>query len=107
MANIELVIKIPEECYKQIQKHMFSIAYDTITTKEEKKQVEEKFNVVLAIKNGTPLPKGHGELIDRQSLKLSFFTLSRFYKTWNLGKNRIMGEIENAQTIIEADRSEE
>lgn len=62
MADVELVIKIPEECYKQIQKHIFSIAYDAIKTKEEKKQVEEKFNVVLAIKNGTPLPKGHNIL---------------------------------------------
>ena len=67
MADVELVIKVPEECYKQIQKHIFSIAYDAIKTKEEKKQVEEKFNVVLAIKNGTPLPKGHN-IIDGTEL---------------------------------------
>ena len=65
------------------------------------------YKPIVLIANGTPIPKGHGELIDRQSLKLSFFTLSRFYKTWNLGKTKIMGEIENAQTIIGASKESE
>lgn len=47
MADIELLIKIPEEDYKKISNSNPSYADD--------------FNLYYAIKNGTPLPKGHGE----------------------------------------------
>ena len=45
MADIELLIKIPEEDYKKISNSNPSYADD--------------FNLYYAIKNGTPLPKGH------------------------------------------------
>ena len=98
MANIELVIKIPDEAYK--------------TCLKLKGELDEDNSIlgiclINSVANGTPIPKGHGELIDKQSLKLSFFTLSRFYKTWNLGKNKIMGEIENAPAIIGASKESE
>ena len=48
---MELVINISEEWYNKIKGFKFS------QTKIEK-----------AIANGTPLPKGHGELIDRSKL---------------------------------------
>ena len=104
MAFIEVVIKIPEECYKQIQKHIFSIAYDAIKTKEEKKQVEEIFNVVLAIKNGTPLPKGHGRLkdidwIDDNCENHYSDTDGSWCYRWK--------DIDNAPTIIKADKESE
>lgn len=44
MADIELIIRIPEEDYERI-----------------KNSDDMNFNV---IKNGTPLPKGHGDLKD-------------------------------------------
>lgn len=104
MADIELVIKVPEECYKQIQKHMFSIAYDAIKTKEEKRQVEEKFNVVLAIKNGTPLPKGHGTLKDADELYNIFKEKCDAYNIDNLSFISDMDmNFDLAPTIIEAD----
>ena len=96
MADIELVIKVPEHCLEELK---------CVELNESNEGVV--FHAIRCILNGTPLPKGHGELIDRQSLKLSFFTLSRFYKTWNLGNNKIMGEIENAQTIIGASKESE
>ena len=49
MADIELVIKIPEDSYKA-----------TCNGWMLPPDVE---NVVQGIKNGTPLPKGHGRLI--------------------------------------------
>lgn len=109
MANIDLVIRIPEECYKQIQKHIFSIAYDAIKTKEEKKQVEEKFNVVLAIKNGTPLPKGHGRLGDIDKL---IKEVEHFHKCPNghsdvYDEAMIINFLDNAPTIIKADKESE
>lgn len=91
---MKIVIEIDEEIYKYLTGQGRWVDCDFGT-------------FVKAIQNGTPLPKGHGELIDKQSLKLSFFTLSRFYKTWNLGKNKIMGEIENAPAIIGASKESE
>lgn len=47
MADIELVIKIPEETYKDIQSHDW---------KNGERWYSEEWK---AIHNGTPLPKGH------------------------------------------------
>ena len=61
MAHTELVIKIPEEIYENINNHS-GMAY----------AVEDYlYEVEWAIKNGTPLPKGHGDLIDANVLKNS------------------------------------
>lgn len=57
MADIELVIKIPEEAYKFAKecktkgysKHSWNISHD---------------NIVHMIAKGTSIPKGHGRLID-------------------------------------------
>jgi len=53
MADIELVIKIPEEKYNYV-----------------KKQVAEGIDNPLKvyIANGTPLPKGHGKIVDIDKL---------------------------------------
>ena len=50
MADIELVVKIEEERYNQIKR----CADNYLVSGLE-----------LAVKNGIPLPKGHGDLIDR------------------------------------------
>lgn len=59
MADIELVIKIPEEKYNQI---INSYQGSNVRPKDYE----------IAIINGTPLPKGHGDLIDRGELKTHF-----------------------------------
>lgn len=51
MADIELVIKIPEEDYNRIKN--IPDAFDSRISR-----------VYKAIKNGTALPKGHGRLAD-------------------------------------------
>ena len=51
MADIELVIKVSEDTYKDIIENGF--IYD-----------EDNEVVTYAIKNGIPLPKGHGSLVD-------------------------------------------
>jgi hypothetical protein len=51
MAGIELVIRIPEDEYKNI----------LLTGKAS-------FRTVNAIESGTPLPKGHGRLIDEDTI---------------------------------------
>lgn len=89
MADIELVIKIPEEMYTQI---IDENGIDTmlITYKD-------------IIKNGKPLPKGHGDLIDRKDLlRLE----SKWYHLRNSDVACPKIDIEHAQAIIEADKAE-
>lgn len=50
MADIELVIKIPEDLYKKVTLANSSFGED--------------FLIYYAIKNGTVLPKGHGRIAD-------------------------------------------
>lgn len=84
MADVELVIKLPEEEYK-IWKEDGEI--DAITVRD-------------ALIYGTPLPKGHGRLIDADKLVY-----------WECNGDCDMccdddkcGMVKEAQTIIEADK---
>ena len=86
MADIELLIKIPEEYYKSIKEI----------------PVEQSTADMLIIKNGTPLPKGHGRLIDADVLCNYFWdNRSKLYTRKDL---QIV--IDGADTIIEADKGE-
>jgi hypothetical protein len=59
----------------------------------------------IAIANGTPLPKGHGRLIDADALKMDTRVCGDRYlsKSSLFVANKV---IEQADTIIEADREE-
>ena len=96
MAGIELVIKIPEEEYKEIASHTdedYSFVYLNLD------QLRRLDN---AIRKGTPLPKGHGDLIDRKELKKEVHTTTE----WNGDVHRIVYEasVDDARPIIEADK---
>ena len=91
MANIELVIKIPEEKYDVIKSDL----YNTFPADMRAWGLE-------AIRNGTPLPKGHGELKDTDAIYNRIDTLNR-------GKNKgkytgVLSIITCANTIIEAEK---
>ena len=61
MADIELVIKISEETYTHLlTRYMFQNTNDI--------GLDDNAKVGVAIKNGTPLPKGHGRLIDEDMI---------------------------------------
>lgn len=91
MTDIELVIKISEEQYSLImQSHRRGV--ERYISKEA---------MMHAIKNGTPLPKGHGRLIDASNLLTVTDYDSENEKTYVL-----YDEIDNALTIIEADKAE-
>ena len=86
MADIELVIKIPEELHKALlngYEEPYSRAFSD------------------AVRNSTPLPKGHGRLIDADKL-------SQYYKVVidNNGITKIIDydNLDDAPTIIEADK---
>lgn len=86
----EIVIKIPEEEYEKIcimsKDGIGMVLYDWIA-------------------NGTPLPKGHGRLIDADELYGDFIDGTEGYdcNTWN--RIEIGDIIEDAPTIIERDDS--
>ncbi len=85
MADIELVIKIPEELY---------IAY-----KDRPPMLGDAGMDMIAqsIANGTPLPKGHGRLIDADELnKCIVDRITMPYVPIN--------KIQDVPTIIEADK---
>ena len=79
MADIELVIKIPNSLYANLSK----ITNGSIASKR----------ILDCVKNGIPIPKGHGRLIDGDELE------SRMKIGYCI--------VKNAPTIIEADKGEE
>lgn len=83
MADIELVIKIPNRIYKTIQNRHLNII--------DKEIIED------AIRNGTPLPKGHGRLIDYDDL---IEGLDRY------GRKNVKYQLPYSPTIIFADKEE-
>lgn len=84
MADIELVIKIPEEAYKWIRNEVYDYSYLR--------------QIILGICKGTPLPKGHGRLIDADELYDSLV-----FPTEQFGKS-FKELMDDAPTIIEADK---
>lgn len=88
MADIELVIKMPEEIYKASQ--IIDVKYEDV--------IQIPLEV---IKNGISLPKGHGRLIDADTIYLideDFLCQSDYVVA--------EGAVDNAPTIIEADEVE-
>ena len=86
MADIELVIKIPEDVYKK------TIFY------REFKDLNDCITTIKALEKSIPLPKGHGDLIDRQSLIDN--GIEKGFCDW-------YDEIKMADTIIEAYKESE
>ena len=85
---MKLIIDIPEEEYKQI------INFGFLETTHGKMCYK-------AIKNGTPLPKGHGKLIDADEIQFEnteFDTYGDYCIAFDA--------IDQADTIIEADTAE-
>lgn len=96
MADIEMVIKIPEEIYSHLLSRYKYQNIDDIGLSELDK-------VGVAIKNGTLLPKGHGDLKDTEKLKESFIVWSTAVNG-NFTDADIATIIYNSPTIIDADK---
>ena len=84
MADIELVIRIPKETYEYWKEH-----------KHESVLAE-------AIANGIPLPKRHGDLIDKSKIKTVELENSLHYMHWEQG-SEVDLSIE-ARTIIPSNK---
>ena len=95
---MRLVIDIPEEDYIRLRDEGM---FGNVTTFKR------------AVREGTPLPKGHGRLIDADSIKdkledekakLDCLDIDYGLKRACLGK--LIYEVQSSQTIIEADKAE-
>lgn len=86
MAEIELVIKISEDSYK--------------ATCSGSMLPPDVRNVVNAIKDGTLLPKGHGDLIDVDDLREDFKASRRISVAERM---KIACIVDHAPIIIKAD----
>lgn len=83
---MKIVIDIPEEEYNTGQLvHYFGCYSDKLD---------------MVIYDGTPLPKGHGDLIDRDSLELDS-DWSEYYDGFSAYSE---SQVRLASTIIEADK---
>ena len=83
---MKLIIDIPEELYKANIRGL---------------EAEEVWDLRIAIKNGTPLPKGHGRLKDVDELYNSLeFPTQQFASAFKQ-------VLDDAPTIIEADTESE
>lgn len=82
----EIVIKIPNSLYANLKK----IKGDSIAGKR----------IIDCVINGTVLPKGHGDLIDRSEAIKSLFDYDK-------GKKTIGQCIDDVPKIIEADKENE
>jgi hypothetical protein len=92
MADIELVIKLDKD-----------IAQGIIDGEnDEPRNIVRSFQATIAdaIKNGTPLPKGHGRLIDADKLNREIYVIDSY------SEEPVRQQISDAPTIIEADKAE-
>ena len=89
MADIELVIKISRESYNNL----------TIGCAQRVSDGEMR----EAIKNGTPLPKGHGDLKDADKLRDAFIKLYEAIQG-NFTFADVASVVCNTLPIIEADK---
>lgn len=106
--DVELIVKIPEDLCTKIYSDAEIMIYGGMRSGKTLLAT-----LLRAIRNGVLLPKGHGDLIDADE----FLKENKDYTGWILCSDAWGGEnaykdtledlINDAPTIIEADRSEE
>ena len=93
MADVELVIKIPEETYQKIKEVNMILG---------RGRSSNRIDSILfdAVSTGTPLPKNHGDLKDMDDIYKAL-------EGWSDDTGWIVDAIDcQAETIIEADAEE-
>lgn len=89
---MKLVIDIPDKIYNTFQRGNWSVTYSG-------KKIRD------IVMNGTPLPKGHGDLKDADRLLDSFFY--EYCRYGDFGYRQAEDLIKSSLTIIEADKEKE
>ena len=113
---MQIMIDIDDMAYKFVQNTTFVEDVSTLfkQTKADREKTLFLYDILDAIKSGTPLPKGHGDLIDRDLLQNAMYDLCDEAGTlkdnpWrdNPHIDAITDVISFAPTIIEADKAGE
>jgi len=110
MADIELVIKIPEVYFEALKKT------DEIVSGQ--RSGKTLMSVIYnAVANGTPLPKGHGRLVETNTIQSmakkkaeDCFPEGRYYYGYRRALFdfvKDIDDIDDASIIIEADKESE
>jgi len=88
---MKIVIDIPKDVYTRL--------FDN-GIQDNEIAVDDVCEMARALRLGTPLPKGHGRLIDADKLELDdgYSNYDGYYHKYS------RSQIHNAPTIIEADR---
>ena len=93
---MELVIKLNDETYKEV---MDRTEFDTLVL---------GIKLIEAVQNGTPLPKGHGRLIDADSIYQIVKPIEPSDAEWGMTAETAIRLIHDAfnkaSTIVEADK---
>lgn len=101
---MEIVIKIPEDAYDYLINTSFKKAPKIMFNQSAKdgKHTTKLFDAIDAIKNGTPLPKGHGRLIDADAINIHDVSPAYGMEVYGVTQD----DIEYEPTIIETDKEE-
>ena len=89
---MQIVIDIPKDVYEEIMAH----------NRERREGGKSAYYFEGLIQNGTPLPKGHGRLIDADAFAIRGEYLEKLYGSdfyWEFKK-----QLDKHPTIIEADK---
>ena len=95
---MQIVIDIPEEDYNFVKKQVA----DGITNP-----------LKICIANGTPLPKGHGDMVDRDAINSRFYGIWKELESYSNQPNykELLDKwsmcMDTAQAIIEVDKESE
>lgn len=92
---MQIMIDIPEDDY-----------YDALQYAELKVNTEFENLMITAIKNGVPIPKGHGRLIDADELK-TLYPLENDGLDLRNNNQCLHTALDEAPPIIEADKESE
>lgn len=93
---MKIVIDIPDGCYEELNNGQFPI--------------QDAYRLVAWIKEGTPLPKGHGRLIDADDIisKICGSSCGCHFEECGYDEPCFsVTRIESAPTVIEADKEVE
>lgn len=79
---MEIVVKIPDDMIKSLEQGNFGAKYNI-------------YDLVGCLMNGTPLPKGHGDLIDRSEISIPYDICDG---------DEAMDYVNEVSAIVEADK---
>ena len=104
---MQIVIKIQEDDFEKIKNTSFVENTEIMfhQSSEDRKLTMMLFRIMDAIKDGTPLPKGHGRLIDADNVIIEAKNKMK-YGINHKYMECVIAHMNLARTIIEADKAE-